>query len=79
MRGLLAMTIVRGYSARKGNKEEAFKIVNEQPFGQVALVVIGISLLGYLMPRFYQAFTESNHKGKKVNALLKDLVMQSAA
>ncbi len=70
---VLAFMAALGQSSRKGNKEEAFKVIHEQPFGQILLIIVGISLLGFVLLRFFQAVLDSDDKGKGTKAILKRL------
>lgn len=69
--GILALTSAMGLGRHKDNKEEAFKMIYEQPFGEVLLVIISVSLLGFVTLRFYQAVLDSEHKGKGVKAIFR--------
>lgn len=68
---LIAFITALGLSSRKSDKEEAFKMIGEQPFGKVLLLITGLSLIGYVMLRFFQAFRDSDHTGSGVKAFFR--------
>ena len=68
--GSVSVLAAFGLSKEKGDKAEAFKIIYEQPLGQVLLVAIAIGLFGYVMLRFFQAFKDTENKGKDFKGLL---------
>lgn len=68
--GTLSVLAAFGLSREKGDKEQAFKVIYDQPFGKVVLVAIAIGLLGYVMLRTFQAIKDTEHKGKDLKGIL---------
>lgn len=68
--GILSVLAAFGLSQENGDKVEAFKLIYDQPFGQVILIIIALGLLGYSMLRFFQAFKDTNHKGKDMKGII---------
>ena len=62
--GLLALLQALNISSGKtvGSKGVLVTIAS-QPFGQVMLVILAISLMGYVLWRFIQAFVDPEHSG----------------
>jgi len=71
--GLLTSMAALGLSGKKMDKEEAFKLIYDQPFGRILLILIAIGLLGYIMWRLFQAISDIDHEGKDSNAIFKRL------
>lgn len=67
--GLLTVMAALGLSSRKGNKTEAFKMIYDQPFGKVLLIIIAIGLLGYVTLRIFQTFLDSDNKGNDAKGI----------
>lgn len=67
--GMLTIMAALGLSEKKGDKEEAFKVVYEQPFGKIVLAIIAIGLLGYVTLRFFQTFADTDHRGNNAQGL----------
>ena len=68
--GILSVLAAFGLSNAKGDKEEAFKVIYDQPFGKFILLAIALGLLGYVMLRMFQAIKDTEHKGKDVKGIL---------
>src|SRR5687768_9519732 len=68
--GILSVLAALGLSREKGDKEEAFKVIYEQPFGQIILVAIALGLFGYVMLRLFQAFKNTENKSKNLKGTL---------
>jgi hypothetical protein len=68
--GGIALMTALGITNRQGSKDEAFGMIHEQPFGQLLLMVLGISLLGFVTLRSFQAFNDADHKGKDWKGLV---------
>ena len=68
--GTLSVLAALGLSAEKGDKAEAFKLIYDQPFGRVILIAVALGLLGYVMLRFFQAFKNTENKGKNLKGVL---------
>lgn len=62
--GVLTVMTALGLSNRKGNKTEAFKMIYDQPFGKILLIIIAVGLLGYVTLRVFQTFLDTDNKGK---------------
>jgi hypothetical protein len=60
--GVLAAMAVFGLCGQTGGKQDAFRFVLEQPFGQLLLGLIILGLLGYVSWRFIQAFKNPENK-----------------
>jgi len=54
--GVLAVELAFHEASDRPNQEGAFRLVADQTFGRVLLVLIAIGLLGYTILRFTQAF-----------------------
>lgn len=54
--GILAVELAVGQASNRPNQEGALRLVAEQTFGRVLLVLIAVGLLGYTVLRFTQAF-----------------------
>ena len=68
--GTLSVLAAFGLSTDKGDKEEAFKFIYEQPFGKFLLIAIALGLLGYVMLRCFQAFKNTENKSSDVKGAL---------
>jgi hypothetical protein len=68
--GLLSVLAAFGLSRDKGDKAEAFKLIYEQPFGKFLLIAIALGLLGYVMLRMFQAYKDTENKGKDLKGVL---------
>jgi uncharacterized membrane protein YidH (DUF202 family) len=66
--GVLASMSALGLQGRKMSKSDAFKLVYDQPFGQVLLILIALGMAGYVMWRFFQAFGDIDNKGSDTKA-----------
>lgn len=67
--GTLSVLAAFGLSREKGDKAEAFKFIYDQPFGRVILVAIAVGLFGYVMLRMFQAFKDTENKGKDLKGI----------
>ena len=68
--GTLSVLAAFGLSREKGDKEQAFKLIYDQPFGKVILVAIAVGLLGYVMLRTFQAIKDTENKGNDAKGIL---------
>ena len=68
--GTLSVLAAFGLSKEKGDKQEAFKFIYEQPFGKFLLIAIALGLLGYVMLRLFQAFKNTENKSKDLKGTL---------
>lgn len=67
--GLLSVLASFGLSRKKGDKTEAFKLIYDQPFGQIILIAIALGLFGYVMLRMFQAIKDIDNKGKDMKGI----------
>ena len=51
--------------------EGALRTIGQQPFGQVMLLVLSASLMGYVVWRFIQAAIDPEHSGKDASDILR--------
>jgi hypothetical protein len=69
--GILTSMTAFGLSGKKMDKEAAFKLIYDQPFGKTLLILIAIGLLGYITWRLFQAISDIDHEGKDSKAVFK--------
>src|SRR5687767_14805769 len=67
--GLLTSLTAVGISKKKMDQADTFKLIYEQPFGKMLLVIIAIGLFGYVTWRSFQAIQDIDHKGKNSKAI----------
>jgi hypothetical protein len=67
--GIVAVLAAFGLSREKASKTEALKLIYEQPFGQVILVVILIGIAGYVTLRVFQSFKDIDQKGNDLRGI----------
>lgn len=77
--GILTVLAALGLSSTKGDKSEAFKVVYDQPFGKILLIVIAIGMTGYVMLRVLQAFFDTENKGSDAKGIATRLNYASSA
>lgn len=68
--GVLAVLAAAGLRSEDASKAEAFKLIYEQPFGKVILIMLAIGMLGYITLRFFQCFKDSDNKGDSMKGLI---------
>lgn len=68
--GIVAILAAFGLSRGKASKTEALKLIYEQPFGQVILVVILVGIGGYVTLRIFQSFKDIDRKGNTLKGIL---------
>lgn len=68
--GTLSVLAAFGLSRDKGDKEEAFMFIYEQPFGRFLLIGIAVGLFGYVMLRMFQSFKDTENKGSGLKGIL---------
>lgn len=68
--GTLSVLAAFGLSKEKGDKAEAFQFIYDQPFGRVILSAIALGLVGYVMLRMFQAFKDTENKGKDFKGIM---------
>ena len=69
MVGLLAATAAFQGGTPQGNKG-ALEALLHQPFGKVALALVGLGLLGYAVWKFVQAIKDTEYKGSDVSGYI---------
>jgi len=75
-KGVVYLTIglTAGWAAWEGGRPEgseaALSTIQNQPFGQALLMIVGVGLLGYSCWRFFQAIRDTEFKGTDVSGLL---------
>lgn len=69
--GILSILAALGLQREKADKTQAIKVIYEQPFGKVLLILIAFGLLGYVTWRTFQAVKDIEHKGNGVNGVFK--------
>lgn len=68
--GILSVLAAFGLSRETGDKAQAFKVLYQQPFGQLLLIAIAVGLFGYVTLRMFQAFKNTENKRKNFKGLL---------
>lgn len=53
------------------NTKGAVNTLNQQPYGQVLLIIVALGLIGYVVWRFTQAFKDPEHRGHGFGGILK--------
>jgi hypothetical protein len=66
--GVLAALPAIGIQGRQMNKSDAFRLIYDQPFGQVMLLLVALGMAGYVTWRLFQAIRDIDHKGKDTKA-----------
>ena len=67
--GLLTARAAFGLGGRPADKQGALQTILSQPFGRVALVLIGVGLIGYVLLRFAQALLDPERKGSDAKGI----------
>jgi hypothetical protein len=67
--GLLAAAAGLGRGGSTGGQKTALEFILAQPFGVVALGVIGLGLIGYTIWRLVSAVTDSEHRGTNAKGI----------
>lgn len=67
--GVLSTMAALGLSSKQGDKAEALKMIYEQPFGKILLLLIGVGLLGYVMLRVLQTYFDTERKGNHAKGM----------
>jgi hypothetical protein len=68
--GGLALRHALGQGGRLTGQEGAIRTLIDQPFGQVALIVLAVGLSGYALWMFASAFVDPQGKGTGVTAIV---------
>jgi Mn2+/Fe2+ NRAMP family transporter len=71
--GALALAFALGAGGKLGGGKETVEHVGRQPFGDAALVVIGVGLLAYALWRVVEAVTDSHNEGSSPKGIAKRL------
>jgi hypothetical protein len=69
--GALALQAALGAGGQVGGGQDAARVVADQPFGQVLLVLIGIGLAGYSIWRFIEGIQDTEHNGSDGKGMAK--------
>ena len=64
--GVLALRHALGQGGRLTGQEGAIRTLRDQPFGQVALVVLTVGLSAYALWMFVSAFVDPQGKGTRI-------------
>lgn len=71
MIGVLAVLAALGPGGETTGTSGALQSIAEMPFGEVALWVIGIGLIGYIMWGFIKAFKDPENEGTDAKGIIK--------
>ena len=66
--GILTSMAALGLRGEKASRNEAFKIIYDQPFGKFLLIAVAVGLFGYVTWRFFQAVYDIDSKGNDTKA-----------
>lgn len=67
--GVLTARAAFGLGGQPADKRAALRTILSGPFGRVALVLIGVGLIGYVLLRFAQALLDPERKGSDAKGL----------
>ena len=67
--GVLTARAAFGLGGQPADKRAALRTILSEPFGRVALVLIGVGLIGYVLLRFAQALLDPERKGSDAKGL----------
>ena len=67
--GVLAARLAAGQGGATTDQRGALRLIGEGPFGTLALLVIGVGLLGYMAWRIVSAITDAERKGSDPSSL----------
>ena len=67
--GLLAFLSAMGWQGEKTGSKGAILSINEQPFGELLLLVLVVGLFGYIVWRFIQGITDTDNHGSSFKGL----------
>ena len=67
--GVLTARAAFGLGGQPADKRAALRTILSEPFGRVALVLIGVGLIGYVLLRFVQALLDPERKGSDAKGL----------
>jgi len=84
--GVLAFQAAFNWGGRITGSEGAFRTIENQPFGNILLFLVGIGLLGYVVWRFVEAFRDPEHNddglsafGRRLSYFISGLIYASLA
>jgi hypothetical protein len=66
--GMLTSMAALGIRGEKANKDDAFKLIYDQPFGKLLLILVAVGLFGYVTWRFFQSVYDIDSKGNDTKA-----------
>lgn len=66
--GVLAFQAAFNWGGRITGSKGAFRTIENQPFGNVLLFLVGVGLLGYVVWRFVEAFRDPEHNDSGLSA-----------
>lgn len=66
--GVLAFQAAFNWGGRITGSQGAFRTIENQPFGNVLLFLVGVGLLGYVVWRFVEAFRDPEHNDSGLSA-----------
>jgi hypothetical protein len=69
--GALALQVALGTGGQVAGGREAARVVGQQPFGQLLLVLLAVGLVGYAVWRFITGIKDSEHEGQDGKGLAK--------
>lgn len=69
--GALALQVAVGSGGEVAGQQEAARVVGDQPFGVVLLVVMAVGLFGYAVWRLIEGVQDTSHEGSDGKGLAK--------
>lgn len=66
--GVLAFQAAFNWGGRITGSKGAFRTIENQPFGNFLLFLVGVGLLGYVVWRFVEAFRDPEHRDSGISA-----------
>jgi hypothetical protein len=66
--GILTTMAALGLRGENASKDEAFKVIYDQPLGKILLIIIACGLFGYVTWRFFQSVYDIDYKGTDAKA-----------
>ena len=68
--GILSAMAAFGAGGQSAGKAEALQVIEQQPFGQVLLVIVALGFIGYAVWRYVQAFKDTENKGSDTKGMI---------
>lgn len=68
--GILTVMTAVGLRGDNAGKEEAFKMIYDQPFGKILLALLSLGLFGYVTLRLFQCFKDIDKKGNDFKGIM---------